>query len=72
MGVTPPDAAATAEAVAAAADIGLPGCGAMPMPMFSMFSLLHAPFIVLDEEKHSFIMNGNFVPAGWKENRENC
>lgn len=33
-----------------------------PCFMFSMFSLFHAPFIVFDDEKHSFMMNGNFVP----------
>uniref|UniRef100_A0A2M4D7V6 Putative secreted protein n=1 Tax=Anopheles darlingi TaxID=43151 RepID=A0A2M4D7V6_ANODA len=37
--------------------------GAVPTCFrFSMFSLLHAPFMVFDEEKHSFMMNGNFVP----------
>lgn len=63
--VTPPVAAATAAAEAAAAaaatDIGLVETGMLFM--FSMFSLFHAPFIVLEEEKQSFMMNGNFVPG---------
>lgn len=31
--------------------------------IFSIFSIFHALFILFDDEKHNFIINGNLVPA---------
>lgn len=35
-----------------------------------MFSMFQALFMLLDDEKHNFMMNGNLVPANDKAGRD--